>query len=274
MCLATPARIEQRTGDDAWVSLGATRVRVNLAMTPEAGVGDWVLVHAGFAIEQLDETSVRLIVGVAGRAPGGAGGGGGEGPVMTTLRQRMSAVTDRLRADAGRLGRTVQLMEVCGTHTVNACRSGLHALMPESVRAAVGPGCPVCVTAQRYIDALVRAGAAPDVTIATYGDMVRVAGAGGSLELARSEGADVRVVTSAMEAVDDRRARAGAPGGVRGGGVRDDGAGERRGRAGREARRAGELLDPAVPQARDPGDADAAGRSGDNGSTGSCARGT
>jgi hydrogenase expression/formation protein HypC len=61
MCLATPARIEQRTGDDAWVSLGATRVRVNLAMTPEAGVGDWVLVHAGFAIEHLDETSVRLI---------------------------------------------------------------------------------------------------------------------------------------------------------------------------------------------------------------------
>jgi hydrogenase assembly chaperone HypC/HupF len=34
---------------------------VNLAMTPEAGVGDWVLVHAGFAIEHLDETSVRLI---------------------------------------------------------------------------------------------------------------------------------------------------------------------------------------------------------------------
>jgi hydrogenase expression/formation protein HypD len=122
--------------------------------------------------------------------------------VTTTMRQRMSAVTDRLRADAGRLGRTVQLMEVCGTHTVNACRSGIHALMPEGVELLSGPGCPVCVTAQRHIDALVRLGRLPDVTIATYGDMVRVAGAGGSLELARSEGADVRVVTSTMEAVD------------------------------------------------------------------------
>jgi hydrogenase expression/formation protein HypD len=93
-------------------------------------------------------------------------------------------------------------MEVCGTHTVNACRSGVHSLMPDNVVLVSGPGCPVCVTAQRYIDALVELGRRDDVTLLTYGDMIRVAGAGGSLELARSEGADVRVVTSTLEAVD------------------------------------------------------------------------
>ncbi|MCL4221240.1 MAG: hydrogenase formation protein HypD [Phycisphaerales bacterium] len=121
---------------------------------------------------------------------------------MSTLRQRMSALLAVLNAEADRLDRPVNLMEVCGTHTVAACRSGIHALMPNNVRLLSGPGCPVCVTAQRYIDALVRLGARADVTLATYGDMVRVAGEGGSLELARSNGADVRVVTSTIEAVD------------------------------------------------------------------------
>jgi hydrogenase expression/formation protein HypD len=96
-------------------------------------------------------------------------------------------------------------MEVCGTHTVNACRGGVHSLLPDGVRLVSGPGCPVCVTAQRYIDALIDLGRGPEVTLATYGDLVRVAGEGGSLERARSEGADVRVVVSAMDAVEIAR---------------------------------------------------------------------
>lgn len=99
----------------------------------------------------------------------------------------------------------LNLMEVCGTHTVNACRSGVHSLMPANVRLISGPGCPVCVTAQRYIDALVALGRRGGVTILTYGDMIRVAGAGGSLEIARGEGADVRVVTSTLEGLEIAR---------------------------------------------------------------------
>ncbi len=124
---------------------------------------------------------------------------------MTTTRQRMAALVEDLTREADILGRNINLMEVCGTHTVNACRSGVHSLMPDAVRLLSGPGCPVCVTAQRYIDALIGLGARSDVTLATYGDMIRVAGAGGSLELARSEGADVRIVTSTMEAVEIAR---------------------------------------------------------------------
>jgi hydrogenase expression/formation protein HypD len=125
--------------------------------------------------------------------------------MTTTMRERMRRLTDELDALAATLDGRVQLMEVCGTHTVNACRSGVHGLMPENVVLVSGPGCPVCVTAQRYIDALVELGRRDDVTLLTYGDMIRVAGAGGSLELARSEGADVRVVTSTLEAVEAAR---------------------------------------------------------------------
>ena len=118
-----------------------------------------------------------------------------------TMREQMARLTDELHTVAAMLDGGASFMEVCGTHTVNACRSGVHSLMPENVRLISGPGCPVCVTAQRYIDALIGLGRRQGLTVTTYGDMMRVAGAGGSLELARSEGADVRVVTSTMEAV-------------------------------------------------------------------------
>ena len=108
---------------------------------------------------------------------------------------------DRLHAAAQRLGRSVAFMEVCGTHTVNAFRSGLHGLMPDNVKLLSGPGCPVCVTSQGDIDRLIELSSRPGVILCTYGDMLRVTGARGSLELARSDGADVRVIYSAMDAV-------------------------------------------------------------------------
>lgn len=118
------------------------------------------------------------------------------GTVMTTRES-----LDRLAAAARELGRTVRFMEVCGTHTVNAFRSGLHSLMPPNVTLLSGPGCPVCVTSQGDIDQLIELAANPAVTLCTYGDMLRVTGRSGSLESARADGADVRVVYSAMDAV-------------------------------------------------------------------------
>ncbi|MBU0637283.1 MAG: hydrogenase formation protein HypD [Planctomycetes bacterium] len=100
-----------------------------------------------------------------------------------------------------RLGRRVQVMEVCGTHTVAIFRSGIRALLPENLRLVSGPGCPVCVTAQRHIDAAIDLAARPDVVIATYGDMMRVPGRRGSLEKLRAVGARVRVVNSARRAL-------------------------------------------------------------------------
>jgi len=97
----------------------------------------------------------------------------------------------------------VQLMEICGTHTVAVSRGGLRSLFPEGLRLVSGPGCPVCVTDQAYIDPAVHlARESPEVVIAPYGDMVRVPGQAGSLERARSAGADVQVVYAAHQAVE------------------------------------------------------------------------
>ncbi len=102
-----------------------------------------------------------------------------------------------------RVGETVQVMEICGTHTVAVGRGGLRDLLPEGLRMVSGPGCPVCVTDQSYMDAAVYlAREQPDVIIATYGDMVRVPGRDGSLEQARSRGAAIEVVYAAHEAVE------------------------------------------------------------------------
>jgi hydrogenase expression/formation protein HypD len=102
-------------------------------------------------------------------------------------------------------------MEVCGTHTVSVFRNGIRSLLPPNLRLVSGPGCPVCVTAQRHIDAAVDLAACQDVIVATYGDMVRVPGRRGSLEQLRAAGARVHVVNSARTALQLARRNADQP---------------------------------------------------------------
>jgi hydrogenase expression/formation protein HypC len=59
MCLAIPARVIRREGDEGWVLLGETELKASLILTPDAGVDAWVLVHAGFAIQQLTEEEAK-----------------------------------------------------------------------------------------------------------------------------------------------------------------------------------------------------------------------
>ncbi|MCD4699048.1 MAG: hydrogenase formation protein HypD [Phycisphaerae bacterium] len=99
----------------------------------------------------------------------------------------------------------VQLMEICGTHTVAISRGGLRSLLPEALRLVSGPGCPVCVTEQSYVDAAIHLARRDDVIIATYGDMLRVPGGDGSLEQASADGCDVRVIYAAHRAVEIAR---------------------------------------------------------------------
>ena len=95
----------------------------------------------------------------------------------------------------------VNLMEVCGTHTMSIARNGLRSLMPEGIHLLSGPGCPVCVTANRDIDKLVALARTPGVVIATFGDMVRVPGSSTSLQKLAAEGAQVEVVYSPLDAL-------------------------------------------------------------------------
>lgn len=79
---------------------------------------------------------------------------------------------------------------------------GIRRAVDRRLRLLSGPGCPVCVTDQTEIDAVIELARMPAVTIVTFGDMLRVPGSRGSLEQARAEGADVRVVYSALDAVE------------------------------------------------------------------------
>ena len=93
------------------------------------------------------------------------------------------------------------LMEVCGTHTVSIARAGIRGLMPERLRLASGPGCPVCVTSNRDIDTVIALARIPGVTIATFGDMTRVPGSTSSLLAEQAAGRSIQIVYSPLDAL-------------------------------------------------------------------------
>ncbi len=118
-------------------------------------------------------------------------------------REEFVARTQTLAEEIARASdRPVTLMEVCGTHAHQFARYGLAQMLPEQVQLLSGPGCPVCVTSAGEIDAALMLARVPGVTVATFGDMVRVPGSDSTLAHERARGADVRVMFSPMEAVE------------------------------------------------------------------------
>lgn len=111
------------------------------------------------------------------------------------------ALVERIFKIADKIS-TMNIMEVCGTHTMAVGRFGIRRLLPPGIRLVSGPGCPVCVTPGEYIDNAVQIALENDVTVATFGDMVRVPGNKGSLEQARSEGAGVKVITNPFDILE------------------------------------------------------------------------
>jgi hydrogenase expression/formation protein HypD len=93
-------------------------------------------------------------------------------------------------------------MEFCGGHTHAISRYGLEDLLPSNVRMIHGPGCPVCVLPVERIDAAIRLAERPEVTLCTYGDLMRVpASHGMTLLRVKAAGADIRMVYSTLDAV-------------------------------------------------------------------------
>ena len=93
------------------------------------------------------------------------------------------------------------LMEVCGGQTHSLLRHGIDRALREVVELIHGPGCPVCVTSAEAIDRAKQLALTPGVTLASFGDMLRVPGSDGSLHDARSQGGQVRTVYSPSDAV-------------------------------------------------------------------------
>jgi hydrogenase expression/formation protein HypD len=96
----------------------------------------------------------------------------------------------------------IVLMEVCGGHTMAIHRFGLNSLLPSNIHLISGPGCPVCVSSQHFIDMALAYSRIPGVIITTYGDLIRVPGSATSLEKERAAGSDVRIVYSVLESLE------------------------------------------------------------------------
>jgi len=93
------------------------------------------------------------------------------------------------------------LMEVCGGQTHSIIRNGIDQLLPDNIELIHGPGCPVCVTPLEVIDKALAIAARPGVIFCSFGDMLRVPGSGKDLFTVKSEGGDVRIVYSPLDAV-------------------------------------------------------------------------
>src|SRR5207248_4559043 len=128
-----------------------------------------------------------------------------EGPVaMKYVDEYRDGAAARRLADAvaRAVSRPWTIMEVCGGQTHTIVKYGLDEVLPAGVELVHGPGCPVCVTSLEMIDRAHAIASRPGVTFCSFGDMLRVPGSRGDLLQVKSQGGDVRVVYSPLDAVN------------------------------------------------------------------------
>lgn len=114
-------------------------------------------------------------------------------------------LTDKLHKICKNYSKEIVLMEVCGTHTMSIFRSGIRKLLPKNIRLLSGPGCPVCVTSNYYMDKSIAYARKDDVIITTFGDMLKVPGSTSSLQKERANGRKIVVLYSALDALQIAR---------------------------------------------------------------------
>lgn len=101
------------------------------------------------------------------------------------------------------------IMEICGGQTHSIVRNGIDQVLPGGIELVHGPGCPVCVTPLETIDRAIAIASRPEVIFCSFGDMLRVPGSDKDLLKVKSEGGDVRMVYSPLEAVKIARKHPG-----------------------------------------------------------------
>jgi hydrogenase expression/formation protein HypD len=114
------------------------------------------------------------------------------------LLGEIHTLANKLRAG---MDRPLQIMEVCGGHTHAIFRYGIESMLPDAIELIHGPGCPVCVLPMGRVDDCVALSELPNVIFTTFGDAMRVPGSKKSLLQAKSEGCDVRMVYSPLDAL-------------------------------------------------------------------------
>lgn len=115
---------------------------------------------------------------------------------------RDGAIAQRIAAEIKQITtKPWAIMEVCGGQTHSILRNGIDQLLPPEIELIHGPGCPVCVTPLEMIDKALAIAARPEVIFCSFGDMLRVPGSDRDLFRVKSEGGDVRIVYSPLDAV-------------------------------------------------------------------------
>jgi hydrogenase expression/formation protein HypD len=112
-----------------------------------------------------------------------------------------ATVAKLVRAIEARITRPWTIMEVCGGQTHTIVKYGIDEVLPPAIELVHGPGCPVCVTPLEVLDRAHAIASRPDVIFCSFGDMLRVPGSRGDLLQLKSQGADVRIVYSPLDAV-------------------------------------------------------------------------
>mgnify|MGYP005837121963 CR=1 FL=1 len=120
---------------------------------------------------------------------------------IQSLFKDKDMVNSLVAAIKGYNGKKVNIMEVCGTHTMAISRFGIRSMLPENIRLISGPGCPVCVTPSFYVKASLELARREDVIITTFGDMMRIPYKGSSLLHERALGRDIKMVYSPLDCI-------------------------------------------------------------------------
>lgn len=94
-----------------------------------------------------------------------------------------------------------KIMEICGGQTHAIVKYGLEQLLPPEITLIHGPGCPVCVTSMEIIDHAIELASTPNIIFTSFGDMLRVPGSQKDLLTVKSEGGNIRIVYSPMDAL-------------------------------------------------------------------------
>lgn len=96
----------------------------------------------------------------------------------------------------------INIMEVCGTHTQMISKLGIRTVLSSKIKLMSGPGCPVCVTDEKYIDTAIEMLNNYDVTIASFGDLIRVKGTRNCLLDEKSKGRNVKIINSPLDLIE------------------------------------------------------------------------
>ena len=181
MCLAIPGKVVSISGDDPLTRMGKIDFsgvikQASLAYVPEVKVGDYVIVHVGFALSKVDEDEAQKVFEYL-KQMGELGELEDKSHMKFLDEYRDGELAQKLAAEIHRVTtKPWTIMEVCGGQTHAIVKFGIDELLPKQITLIHGPGCPVCVTPLEVIDKALEIAARPEVIFTSFGDMLRVPG--------------------------------------------------------------------------------------------------